>query len=235
MLLPKARVMVQSAIESMTEHGMQPADRDSAQRPLRRRLCDFIEEPDIAVDEEPDVFVGVFGRTDPALQGGEIEIDIATWSGVGTPIRDRKAVEFAALCAWNPCAPGGVTDGSASVAATARPRARSTSSTRLRGHAAKRDRCGAIARFRATLVQHEKSDGSKLSPKRINNILAVLSKPLHYAAESKVIAAVPRIGAAATSSKVAGTPRCAWQGRRDSARARSRRSGGSMSTSWRAR
>jgi integrase len=57
----------------------------------------------------------------------------------------------------------------------------------------------AIARFRATLVQYEKPGapgkaGAGLSPKRINNILAVLSKPLHYAAESKVIAAVPKIG-----------------------------------------
>src|SRR5678816_489914 len=46
----------------------------------------------------------------------------------------------------------------------------------------------AIAQLRADLVEEE------LSEKRINNILAVLSKPLHYAAECNVIAKVPRMG-----------------------------------------
>lgn len=46
----------------------------------------------------------------------------------------------------------------------------------------------AIAQLRADLVE------AKLSEKRINNILAVLSKPLHYAAECNVIAKVPRMG-----------------------------------------
>jgi integrase len=46
----------------------------------------------------------------------------------------------------------------------------------------------AIAQLRADLVEQE------LSEKRINNILAVLSKPLHYAAECNVIAKVPRMG-----------------------------------------
>ena len=46
----------------------------------------------------------------------------------------------------------------------------------------------AIAQLRADLVEAE------LSEKRINNILAVLSKPLHYAAECNVIAKVPRMG-----------------------------------------
>jgi integrase len=45
-----------------------------------------------------------------------------------------------------------------------------------------------IAQLRADLVEKE------LSEKRINNILAVLSKPLHYAAECNVIAKVPRMG-----------------------------------------
>lgn len=46
----------------------------------------------------------------------------------------------------------------------------------------------AIAQLRADLVEKE------LSEKRINNILAVLSKPLHYAAECNLIAKVPRMG-----------------------------------------
>jgi integrase len=46
----------------------------------------------------------------------------------------------------------------------------------------------AISQLRADLVEAE------LSEKRINNILAVLSKPLHYAAECNVIAKVPRMG-----------------------------------------
>jgi integrase len=48
---------------------------------------------------------------------------------------------------------------------------------------------GEIARFRAELVQR-----GDLSEKRINNILAVLSKPLHYAADCQVIARVPKVG-----------------------------------------
>lgn len=46
----------------------------------------------------------------------------------------------------------------------------------------------AIAQLRADLVE------KKLSEKRINNILAVLSKPLHYAGECNLIAKVPRMG-----------------------------------------
>ena len=46
----------------------------------------------------------------------------------------------------------------------------------------------AIAQLRADLVDAE------LSEKRSNNILAVLSKPLHYAAECNVIGKVPRMG-----------------------------------------
>jgi integrase len=45
-----------------------------------------------------------------------------------------------------------------------------------------------IAQLRADLVE------KKLSEKRINNILAVLSKPLRYAAECNLIARVPRMG-----------------------------------------
>jgi len=45
-----------------------------------------------------------------------------------------------------------------------------------------------IARFRAALV------AKKLGDKRINNILAVLSKALKYAAESELIAKAPKIG-----------------------------------------
>jgi integrase len=48
---------------------------------------------------------------------------------------------------------------------------------------------GEIARFRAELVQR-----GDLSEKRINNILAVLSKPLRYAAECGVIAKAPKVG-----------------------------------------
>jgi integrase len=48
---------------------------------------------------------------------------------------------------------------------------------------------GEIARFRAELVQR-----GDLSEKRINNILAVLSKPLHYAADCQVIAKAPKVG-----------------------------------------
>jgi len=46
----------------------------------------------------------------------------------------------------------------------------------------------AIAQLRADLVE------AKLGEKRINNILAVLSKPLRYAAECKLIGTVPRMG-----------------------------------------
>jgi integrase len=45
-----------------------------------------------------------------------------------------------------------------------------------------------VAQFRASLVERG------LSEKRINNILAVLSKPLKYAADVEVIAKAPRIG-----------------------------------------
>ena len=48
---------------------------------------------------------------------------------------------------------------------------------------------GEIARLRAELVQR-----GDLGEKRINNILAVLSKPLKYAADCKVIAAAPKVG-----------------------------------------
>ena len=47
---------------------------------------------------------------------------------------------------------------------------------------------GEVAEFRASLVE------KKLSDKRVNNILAVLSKPLKYAVECDVIAKAPRIG-----------------------------------------
>jgi len=54
---------------------------------------------------------------------------------------------------------------------------------------------GEIARFRAELVQRGNVDKKKaLSEKRINNILAVLSKPLHYAADCQVIGKVPKVG-----------------------------------------
>lgn len=45
-----------------------------------------------------------------------------------------------------------------------------------------------VARFRADLVAR------KLGEKRINNILAVLSKPLRYAVECELIAKAPKIG-----------------------------------------
>ncbi len=54
---------------------------------------------------------------------------------------------------------------------------------------------GAIADFRAALVTYKnKRTKTKLSRKRINNILAVLSKSLKYAAEVGLISSVPRIG-----------------------------------------
>jgi integrase len=48
---------------------------------------------------------------------------------------------------------------------------------------------GEIARFRAELVQR-----GDLGEKRINNILAVLSKPLRYAADCNMIAKAPKVG-----------------------------------------
>ena len=65
---------------------------------------------------------------------------------------------------------------------------------------------GEIARFRASLIQRDarrggsaergggKSRGRKLSDKRINNILTVLSKSLRYAADVELIDHAPRVG-----------------------------------------
>lgn len=53
---------------------------------------------------------------------------------------------------------------------------------------------GAIAEFRAKLVEATTRFGRPFSDKRINNILAVLSKPLHYAHKCKVLDGVPEIG-----------------------------------------
>ncbi len=53
---------------------------------------------------------------------------------------------------------------------------------------------GEVARFRAQLVGTESRFGRPFSEKRINNILAVLSKPLNYAADCEVIVKAPRIG-----------------------------------------
>lgn len=47
---------------------------------------------------------------------------------------------------------------------------------------------GEVAAFRATLVE------KKLSEKRINNILAVLSKPMKYAVDCELISKSPKIG-----------------------------------------
>jgi hypothetical protein len=47
---------------------------------------------------------------------------------------------------------------------------------------------GEVASFRASLVER------KLSEKRINNILAVLSKPMKYAVDCELIAKAPKIG-----------------------------------------
>jgi integrase len=47
---------------------------------------------------------------------------------------------------------------------------------------------GSVARFRASLFN------KKLSDKRVNNILAVLSKALKYAVEAEVLGRMPRIG-----------------------------------------
>lgn len=49
-------------------------------------------------------------------------------------------------------------------------------------------RVGEISRFRAALIK------KKLSDKRINNILAVLSKPLRYAVDAEVIDKAPKVG-----------------------------------------
>ena len=53
-----------------------------------------------------------------------------------------------------------------------------------------------IARFKAALVERKRSDGETpaLAEKTINNVLAVLSKPLHYAASVRVIPFAPRVG-----------------------------------------
>jgi integrase len=54
---------------------------------------------------------------------------------------------------------------------------------------------GAIADFRAKLVTHNsKRRKKRLSRKRVNNVLAVLSKSLRYAAEVGLIDTVPRVG-----------------------------------------
>ena len=47
---------------------------------------------------------------------------------------------------------------------------------------------GEIAAFRASLIE------KKLSDKSINNILTILSKPLHYAADVEIIAKSPKVG-----------------------------------------
>ena len=47
---------------------------------------------------------------------------------------------------------------------------------------------GEVAAFRASLVEKQ------LSEKRINNILAVLSKPMKYAVDCELIAKAPKIG-----------------------------------------
>jgi hypothetical protein len=64
-----------------------------------------------------------------------------------------------------------------------------------------------IARFRASLIERspllggkdrgqgrKAVTGRKLSDKTVNNVLAVLSKPLRYAAEVQVIARSPKVG-----------------------------------------
>lgn len=51
-----------------------------------------------------------------------------------------------------------------------------------------------VADFRAQLVEKVSPTGKKLSEKRINNILAVLSKPLKYAEDCEVIRKAPKIG-----------------------------------------
>jgi integrase len=47
---------------------------------------------------------------------------------------------------------------------------------------------GEIAAFRASLIE------KKLTDKTINNILTILSKPLHYAADVELIAKAPKVG-----------------------------------------
>lgn len=51
-----------------------------------------------------------------------------------------------------------------------------------------------VAEFRAALVEKVSPTGQKLSEKRINNILAVLSKPLKYAEDCDIIRKAPKIG-----------------------------------------
>lgn len=54
---------------------------------------------------------------------------------------------------------------------------------------------GAVARFRAQLVKRVNPDGEPtLKQKTINNVMAVLSKPLHYAVEMGIVARAPRVG-----------------------------------------
>lgn len=53
---------------------------------------------------------------------------------------------------------------------------------------------GEVAAFRASLVETISRFGRPLSDKRINNILAVLSKPLQYAYKCRLIDRVPDIG-----------------------------------------
>jgi integrase len=52
----------------------------------------------------------------------------------------------------------------------------------------------AIARFRASLLAHKIGENRTMSEKRINNILAVLSKSLRYAHRVRLIDNVPDIG-----------------------------------------
>ncbi len=60
---------------------------------------------------------------------------------------------------------------------------------------------GAVARFRASLIK--RPEGARpLSEKRINNILAVLSKALRYAEHVQLIDCVPRIGVLRTEPRV---------------------------------
>ncbi len=53
---------------------------------------------------------------------------------------------------------------------------------------------GEIAEFRARLIERKSRFDRPFSDKRINNILAVLSKPLHYAQKCKLIDGLPEIG-----------------------------------------
>jgi hypothetical protein len=104
---------------------------------------------------------------------------------------------------------------------------------------------GEVAKLRAELV------ASELSEKRINNILAVLSKPLNYAADCELIAKAPRIGMFKVErpeieawdfarTRVSwlrrrprartGTPACAWPARLGYAWAGSRRCAGAKTS-----